>query len=147
MNCENCGSPMHWEGSMRDGGLVCPLCDVGVDMMGCEEVSEFKPSQIEAYKRMAATLGAVPVPALDTIEIWCGNCGYKGDIHKGAVSHLAHGPCPICGKTGYLQPMYQTPKILRCGNCNMRTPADRVYGAPNNATCPHCLAMGRMSED
>ena len=155
MECENCGSTMHWEGSMRDGGLVCPYCDdselKGLDMMvGIDEVSEFNTSQIEAYKRIVkgfnGSLQANPVPAPDEVDIWCGNCGYTGTIDKRFVSNLAHGPCPICGKTGYLQPTYQAPKILRCGHCGMRTPADRVYGNPSNATCPHCFATGRMIE-
>lgn len=147
MNCEQCGGPMHWEGSLRSGSMVCPLCVDG-DEAPRARLEDYRPydpdKQIEAYRKIAETLGAVPAP--DVIEIWCGNCGYKGDIHKGAVSHLAHGPCPICGQTGYLQPTYQAPKILRCGHCGMRTPADRVYGNPSNATCPHCFATGRMIE-
>lgn len=44
MNCETCGSGMHWEGPLRGGRMVCYSCELVSSLQrGWDQAEEPKP--------------------------------------------------------------------------------------------------------
>lgn len=161
MNCENCGSPMHWEGSLRSGSMVCPFCN---DVPDGDEVTVTRPNLIDAYKHMAATLGATPVkpsnvnpgvPVAARDDITCVQCGHQDSILSGV--NLDNITCPSCNTLGSFvlddgavpvpTPATTPSAIVEiwCGNCGETGIAYKGINL-SVLVCPGCLKTGFVQE-
>ena len=97
MNCEKCGTAMHWEGSMRSGHMACIFCkhleqlpSIKVDCVAPIFNAQPNPSAPAfSVKRDCGSL---------IIAVQCPNCGEEFFTNK----RWSSAECPACQYCGVI---------------------------------------------
>lgn len=92
MNCEKCGTLMHWEGSMRSGHMQCKYCVM--------------PAPLPLPEVQILNAQAVPLPSFTALMgdahgdlLRCNQCGEEFEIMAG----LKYVFCPACNTSGFVE--------------------------------------------
>jgi len=92
MNCEKCGTAMHWEGSMRSGHMQCKYCVMPAPLPVTEcEILNAQAVPLSSFTALACT------PNVDIVR--CNQCGEEFEITAG----LRYLFCPACNASGFVE--------------------------------------------
>lgn len=97
MDCETCGWPMKWEGSLRDGGLACGRCESkGEEVPLSQAMREALSGAFTDASKKHIDSGAGQY-----VEVQCANCG----LYSMCISYVDPSSliCPYCSQAHFLR--------------------------------------------